>query len=382
MKSYSVVILLLLFLSYSLSAQNDELKNADSLYTVGKNKEAIDLLEKLDEKSEKIYLKLAKLQQQSEQNEASLKNYHKVLKLNPDRILTAQDYGELLLETDKLAIADSLFTSLSEKYPDNAGFVYRLGLVKEKKKDSTAMKYFFKTVSLDFTHQGALYKTARYQLKNGKSYNAINLCNSGLKVRPNNVSLLSILGQAYSVSLQFEKSIPPFEKLIELDQGSEFILEKLGKAYRVTDQPEKAIETYKMMLDINDRNSAVHSNLGALYLKINELEKAQQHFTMALLIKKQPVDREYLNIGLTFKRQEDFKSAFENFELALEENPDNERALLERAIAADAYFEDKEAVLKLYEVYISQYGESGRNDMISVAKYRISELKSEIHQSK
>jgi len=137
-----------------------------------------------------------------------------------------------------------------------------------------------------------------------------------------------------------------------------------------------------MMLDINDMNSTVHSNLGALYLRTNEVKKAQQHFTMALLIKKQPVDREYLNIGLTFKRQEDFKSAFENFESALEENPENERALLERAIAADAFFKDQEAVLNLYETYIEKYGESGRNDMISVAKYRISELKSEIHQAK
>ncbi|SDS20945.1 Tetratricopeptide repeat-containing protein [Gramella sp. MAR_2010_147] len=363
-------------------SQEETIKTADSLSAVGEKTAAIELLKSLQPKSETVYLKLARIQQANGQNEEALQNYKMVMKKNPEKILTSIDYGELLLETGKLDMADSLFSDLSEKYPENAGFIYRIGLAKEKKKDSTAMRYFFKTTIWDSTHQGALYKTAKYYLKNGKSYNAIVSARSGLKVRPDNVSLLSILGQAYSASLQFEKAIAPYEKLVALGEGSEFILGKLAKAYRVNSQPEKAIETYKMMLDINDMNSAVHSNLGALYLKTNEVEKAQQHFTMALLIKKQAVDREYLNIGLTFKRMEDFKSAFENFESALKENPENERALLERAIAADAYFEDQEAVLNLYETYIKKYGESGRNDMISVAKYRISELKSEMHQAK
>lgn len=376
------IIIIFCLIGIQAEAQTSVLNLSDSLVAVGKQHEAIEMLQQTEPKSDQLYLKIARLQQKIGLDDKALQNYKKVLERNPDRILTSIDYGELLLESGNLDQADSLFRSLNEKYPENAGFIYRLGLVKEKKKDSTAMKYFFKTTSWDSTHQGALYKTSKYYLKNGKSYNAIVSANSGLKMRPNNVSLLSILGQAYSASLQFEKAIAPYEKLIKLGKGSEFILEKLAKAYRVTNKTEQAIETYKMMLDINDMNSPAHSNLGALYLKTNQVEKAQQHFTMALLIKKQPVDREYLNIGLTFKRQEDFKSAFENFESALEENPENERALLEHAIAADAFFKDQEAVLNLYETYIEKYGESGRNDMISVAKYRISELKSEIHQAK
>lgn len=376
--------LLLILLGCSLSgfSQEDPIKTADSLSAVGEKAAAIKLLENLEPKSETVYLKLARIQQANGQNEDALHNYKNVLDQNPEKILTAVDYGELLMESGKLDAADSLFSDLSEKYPENAGFIYRIGLAKEKKKDSTAMRYFFKTSIWDSTHQGALYKTSKYHLKNGKSYNAIASARSGLDLRPNNVSLLSILGQAYSASLQFEKAIMPYEKLIELGEGSEFILEKLAKAYRVTNQTRKAIETYNKMLDINDMNSAVHSNLGALYLETNEVEKAQQHFTMALLIKKQPVDREYLNIGLTFKRMEDFKSAFKNFESALEENSENERALLERAIAADAYFEDQDSVLKLYEAYLEKYAENGRKDMLSVAKYRISQLKSDIHQAK
>ena len=37
----------------------------------------------------------------------------------PIKILTSIDYGELMLEAGKYDQADSLFSNLSEKYPDN-----------------------------------------------------------------------------------------------------------------------------------------------------------------------------------------------------------------------------------------------------------------------
>ncbi|WP_051199675.1 tetratricopeptide repeat protein [Christiangramia echinicola] len=378
---FKITIITVLAFSLSVIAQEKPIKIADSLAAVGKHKDAIDLLRKVSPKSDNIYLKLAKFQQVEGKTEEALENYRTALEKAPGRVLTAQDYGELLLESGKIDLADSVFTSLSESYPDNAGFVFRLGLVKEKKKDSTAIKYFFKTLSKDFTHQGASYKAAKYYLKNGKSYNAISFCNSGLKERPNNASLLSILGQSYSRSLQFEKAIEPYEKLIALGEGSEFILEKLAKAYRVSGQNEKAIETYKKMLEINDMNAAVHSNLGAIYLKKDEVEKAQEHFMKALFINNQPVDSEYINLGLTYKRQEDYRSAYISFQKALKENPDNERAQIELALAADAHFDDKKAVLKLYEEFLQKNKDQGRKDMISIAEYRISEIKKEIHLS-
>ncbi|MUP44638.1 tetratricopeptide repeat protein [Gramella sp. BOM4] len=362
--------------------QTEILKTADSLAAVGQHSEAIGLLESIEPKTETIYLKLAKTQQARGHNEEALQYYRTVLEQNPGKILTTVDYGELLLESGKAEIADSLFSALSKRYPENAAFNYRTGLAKEKRKDSIAIRYFFKTHILDSTHQGAIYKTAKYFLQNGKSYNAIMLCNTGLRARPNNVSLLSILGQSYSRTLQFEKAIEPYEKLLELGEGSEFILENLAKAYRTTGQDENAIETYKKMLDINDANASVHSNLGVLYLNQNKPDKAQQHFTMALLIKKQPVDNEYVNIGLSFKRQENFQEAYRNFKMALVENPENQRARIELAIAADAIYDDKEKVLKHYQDFIDQHGETGRKDMLSIAEYRISQLKKEIHMAK
>lgn len=362
-----------------LFSQSEVLKSADSLAAVGDHNSAITLLEELESKSSQVYLKLAKFQQAQGKNKDALANYKKVLQQNPDRVLTALDYGELLLENGDLKLADSVFTKLTEDYPENPGFIYRLGLVREKQKDSTALALFFKTVSFGFSHQGALYKTSKYQLENGKKHEAIALAKAGVEKYPKNVSLLSILGQAYISTFQFEKAIPAFKTIVEEGEASEFVLEKLARAYRITNQLPEALDTYQKMLEINDMNSGAHTNIGAILMKMNKPEEAKKHFYLALFAKNPRVDTEFLNIGLAEKELENYGEAYRLFKFALEENEENERALLELALIADRYFEDKQSILEHYQKYLKKYEGNGNPNMLEIAQYRVSELKKEIH---
>ncbi|WP_157514518.1 tetratricopeptide repeat protein [Christiangramia portivictoriae] len=363
-------------------AQQDILNNADSLAAVGNREEAIKLLTDLPDKDAKILLKLAKFQQSEGNIKSALENYKQVTQKHPEKVLTMQDYGELLLENGKLELADSIFSNLKERYPENAGFTYRLGLVKEKRKlDTLANRLFFETVSYDFSHQGALYKTSKYQLARGRKHEAIELAKSGLKKRPKNVSLLSILGQAYMSTFQFDKAIPAFKTIVEEGEASEFVLENLARAYRMTNQLAEALETYRKMLDINDMNSAAHSNIGVILMEMNRHKEAREHFYNALFIKNPRVDKEFLNLGLASKELEDFKEAYRFFKFAIEENEENERALLELALTADRYFKDKKSVIEHYERYLDKYSGNGNSNMIEIAKYRLSELKKEVHFS-
>ena len=380
MRLFLLSIFLLIGLQVS-SQQSDFLKEADSLNAVGKTSEAIDLLESNSDQSEKVLLRLAEFQKKSGKDDAALSNYRKVLQKNPNRTLTALDYGELLLETKKLKSADSLFSILSEKYPENASFRFRLGLTHEKLKDSTAIDDFFRTVELDSFHQGALYKTAKYELQQRRHFNAISLAQQGLKINPENASLLSILGQSYTVSLQLEKAIIPFEKLVEIGEDTEFILENLGRAYRATQQFDKAIGIYQKILIISPGNAGAHVNLGILFLNQGMDKKAQDHFFKALQLKNPLVDNEYLYIALTLKRQEKYQFAYAMLKNALDENPNNERALIEIALTADAFMDDKKEVLKLYENYVNRYRDSGDPDKMELATFRISDIKKELHMA-
>ena len=373
------VITAFLFHFFLLNAQTENIQTADSLAAVGNHSEAIEILERHGGKNEKVLLKLAKYQQAKGLDEKALDNYEKVLEMNPQRILTSIDYGDLLIESGKLEKADSLFGDLIDRYPENANFQYRMGLIKERQEDKMAEYFYFRAISLDSTHLAAIYKVSKTFMKRKKFSNAIQLSKKGLETDANNVSLLSLLAQAYSVSSQYDKAIPVYERLIRLGEGSSFIYEKLGFAYYRENDFPKAIENFENSLALEDRNSGTHYNLGKIYNRLGELEKAEQHLLMSILIKKQPVDSEFLSLGLTYKKMKEYKKALKYFELALEENPENERALLERAIAADAYFEDKNSVLAYYHNYLDKYESIGNEQMISMAEYRISELKKQIH---
>ncbi|MBZ9728591.1 tetratricopeptide repeat protein [Salegentibacter sp. JZCK2] len=366
-------------LAFKAEAQTSALAISDSLYAVGEYSEAIDKLQEITPRTEKTYLKLAKNYAANRQPEIALENYKKVLNQNPDRILTTIDYGDLLVKTGKLETADSLFKELAEKYPKNANFKFQQALIKEKLEDSTAMHYFMYTIMLDTTHQAALYKVAKDKLKNRQYTMAEHYSKRGLRANPNNPSLLSILAQTYSSLKLYKEAIPPYEKLIDLGQGTEFIYNKLGFAYYQIGDYKEAITLYKKALELEDRNSATHYTLGKLYALTGDLDKSETHLLMSILIKKQPVDAEYLSLGLTYKMQEDYKDALEYFNKALEENPDNERALYERAVAADNYFADDETAIGYYQAYFNKYESIGNDGMLYRAKTRISDLKKKIH---
>jgi len=362
-----------------VGAQTPTLIIADSLYAVGNYSEAIQDLENIEEKSEAVYSRLAKSYVGKGDLSSALKNYRTVLDKNPNKVLTAMEYGEVLIKAGKLKSADSLYINLSTSYPKNASFQFQLGTIKERQNDSTAIEYWQNTIALDKTHQQALYKLAKYELSRRNFPLAEKLSLQGLEANSSNASLLSILAQTYFNENSFVLAIPSFEKLLDLGQGNEFVHSKLGFCYYNQYNYEDAVTQYLMALNYEDRNSDTHYNLGKLYAKLGDLKKSETHLLMALLIKKQPVDAEFLSLALTYKLQEDYKKALQYFNSALEENPDNERALYERAIAADNYFKDKKAVLNYYQAYLGKYSKNGNSELIYLAEIRIKDIKEELH---
>jgi tetratricopeptide (TPR) repeat protein len=372
-------ILIAFLLSFARAeAQSSALAVSDSLYAVGEYQEAISVLEAV-ETSERKHQLLAKYYSAAGKSARAIQHFKQLLELNPNRLLAAVDYGNLLVKSGKLNQADSLFERLSEKYPENARFYYQRGLIKEKLRDSTARHFYMKSLSYDMKHQGALYKIAKQELEKGRYTMAEVYSKQGLEVNPNNVSLLSILAQTYSAMKEYREAIPHYEKLLELGQESEFIYSKLGFAHYQLFDYTMAIEYYKKALEIEDRNSGTHYTLGKLYAQTGELDKSETHLLMSILIKKQPVDAEFLSLGLTYKLQEKHKDALEYFIKALEENPDNERALYEKAVAADNYYEDRETAINHYRAYLKKYENSGNSGLISLSKNRIKDIRREMH---
>ena len=360
-------------------AQTPDLRIADSLHAVGSYSEAIEYLQAIKPRSEAVHLRLAKSQEAQGDVQAALKNYKLVLDEAPDRVLTGMAYAKLLSATGEFGRADSIFSGLSRKYPRNAGFHYQLGLLKEKQNDSTAIRHFRLASLMDRNHQQALYKVAKDHLRRGRFAQAVASSRQGLETNPANVSLLSILSQAFYHQKDYQKAATFFEKLVDLGRGSEFVHTRAGFAYLQLQQYSEAISHYQRALDYEDRNPSTHHSLGKLYAHTGDFKQSEKHFLMAILQKKQLVDSEFISLGLTYKLAGDHKKQLEAFNKAVEENPGNERALYGRALAADSYYEDLKTRMNYYQAYLNRFGDTGNRDLIRLAKRRIRDLKEEQH---
>ncbi|NJY62056.1 tetratricopeptide repeat protein [Salinimicrobium sp. CDJ15-81-2] len=375
----TIFFLLLLFAAIKAGAQTSALNIADSLYAVGNYSEAIEELEKSGSRSQSVLLKLARAQKANGNVAAALENYRTVIESNPERVLTTVEYAQLLSATGEIKAADSIFKQLVKKYPMNANFHYQLGLVKEKLQDSTAMNHYNITILLQKNHQQAFAKVAKRALVSGKLMEAERLSKQGLETNPTNRTLLSILAQAYYFQKEYELAIEEFEKLVVLGEGSEFIHSRLGTANYHLERYEVAIEQFKQALNFEDKNHATHYSLGKLYAITGDYEKSEFHLLAAILLKDQILDEEFTSLGLTYKLKEQPKKALEYFDKAIKENPDNERALFERAIAGDSYYKDLETRLKLYEAYLEKYETAGDSYLRKLAKRRVKDIREEIH---
>lgn len=375
-----LAILLFVLLFSKAGAQTSALAVSDSLYAIGNYSEAIENLNEIGSKNEMVFLKLAQNYRAKGNFKRALENYKKVLKKAPKRMITAVNYGNLLFKTGQLNAADSLFSDLVKKYPKNANFQYQLGAVKLERQDSTYLKSFYKAIYLDETHQKALREIAEYQLRRRFFPAAKKYALQGLDTNPNNVALLSILAQTHFKRKDFKKAIPVFEKLVELGKGNAFVHSSLGMAYYRLENYKNSKIHFQKALELENGNSTTHFMLGLTFKNLGDYEEAKKHLKTSITIKNPSLDIEFFNLGLLFKAQEKHKKALHFYEKALEENPDHERALYERAIAADNYFADLKTRMNYYRAYLNKYENSGNERLILLAKNRVQDIKEELHQ--
>lgn len=376
------LILLILFAAMAKAgAQTSAFAIADSLFIVGNYPDAIEELQKAQPQSQTVLIKLAQAQKANGNPAAALQVYKRVLKKNPDRVLTTVAYAKLLSETGNLKEADSLFKDLITEHPTNAEFYYQLGLIREKQKDSTAIDFYKNTLIHQKTHQHALIKLSRSALVNGDLLSAERLSKQGLEVNPRNHTLLSILAQTHYYQKEYLLAAEEFEKLIDHGVGTEFLHRKLATTYFHLGSYEKAIAHFNRALDYEDENPATHYNLGKLYALKGEYKNSEGHLLQAILLKAISLDQEFTSLGLTYKLMKDTKNAMSYFNKALDENPYNERAMYERAIAADSYFDHLETRLSYYQAYLDRFKELGSPNLLLLARRRVKDIQEEIHMT-
>ncbi|WP_348661685.1 tetratricopeptide repeat protein [Croceibacter atlanticus] len=358
-------------------SQDRALAIADSLYAIGSYTNAIKAYNSSSYKNNRL-LKIAKAYEALGQTNSALKYYKSFIKDNPKSTTAILAYAKLLISKNDFKTADSLLLSIYDANKDNPNIPYQLGISKDSQKDSSATQHFEQTLKIDSTHTNAKYRLAKFYVVKRKFNRAEPLITSYLSNNPDDVRFLNLQALQYFHQENYHDAIVHYNKLQALGEHTEQLYKNLAVCYSKTYQYNKLISVYKELLNTYDnQNGSWHYGLGRAYFFEGKIDEAQKHINLALLILDQPLDDYYLNFAMTYVEQQNYAEAIKFLKIAIEENSENKMAYYQLAVAADNYYEDKNAVLNMYQRYIDKFGTE--TNLSILVKRRMSDLKKEQH---
>ncbi|MCB0461388.1 MAG: tetratricopeptide repeat protein [Flavobacteriaceae bacterium] len=365
---FSIVIL-------KAEAQTSALQLADSLYLHGNYTKAIEAY-KAHSNQEDVYQNIAKAYIALGNYDEALLNYENSLKANPKDALVLFDYGKLLARVKKYKQALEVFYQLIDIDYKNPNYHYESGLVLQQLGDSTDQNRFRNAYDLDNTHQKAIFQIAKFHLI--KRHHAVvdKYVDIGLNSYENNKELISLKAQNFYWKEDYESAAKWFEKLIELNESSQFIHEKLSFCYSEIHEVEKAIEQQLLALKYEPKNPKNLFILGQLYERVSDYENVVKYYKESIEIQDIPLDHEYIKLATAYNLIDKQKEAIDAFKRAIDENPNNHQAQFFLVLTLDSYYKDIDARIKLFENYKDKFPES---IFISFAERKLKELKEEKH---
>ena len=367
------ILIIISIIVLKAEAQSSALQLGDSLYVNGNYSKAIEAYKQFENQTN-VYAKIAKAFMAIGNYDEALLHYQKSIEANPDNALVKYEYAKLLSKTKKFDEASTMFYKLIDIDYKNPNYHYELGLVLEHLKDSTAQNRFYNAFQLDSTHQKAIFRIARFHLKK-RHYKIVNrYVDIGLKSYANNKQLISLKAQNYYWQEDYENAAKWFEKLITLNESTQFIHEKLSFCYNRIYEHEKAIEHGLLALGFDKKNATNLFVLGQLYERIDDFENAEKYMLQSIFILDVPFDAEYIKLASVYNRQKKYKEAIETYKRAIAENPTNEQAQFFLVYTKDNYYKDIDTRIKLYEDFKVKFPKSIFKNM---ANHRITELKKE-----
>ncbi len=377
LKNKLFLLVAVLFLSKAEAQNVSVLAIGDSLYNLGSYSKAILQYNQISE-NENTNFKLAKSYEAIGNNPKAILYYKKIVSSNPKATQATYSYAKLLFKTANLKEADSIFKVLSVENPSNPNFPYQRGLIKERQQDSTAISFFQETFKIDSNHINSAYKIAKLKLKKRKFSEAKPFINKGLSVDSTSIRFLMLKSLHSYHTNNYHQAIKDYNLLLQLGKKDEKLHINLADSYYKVLAIEKAIEQYTLLInEFDDKNEVYHFNLGICYAALHYNIKAIKEFELAISLKYTPLDNEYYAISRAYKYEGNTKQEIKMLKKAISENPNDEMLQYQLLLTYDRFYDDKKAVLTYYEKYLKKFGETGK--MREIAKYRVSELKKEIH---
>ena len=359
-------------LIFKAEAQSSAFEHADSLYTYGEYSKAIQQYKNIEHKTPEILIRIAKSYSAIGQHQEALQYYENAILADPKQQRYKLEFAKLLSSINQLEKAMQIFEALALENSSNSNYQYQLGVIKQKRNDSTAIENFLKAYKLDKNHIKAINKIGRFKLRKRKYDDAIHIANKGLVINNRSKELTSLKAQSYYWQENYIHAKEWFLKRLELGEPNAFIYEKLSYCYARNYEHKKAILYLEKALVLNPNNGANLYLIGKQYMLLQDFINAEKYIQLALDILDNPLDMEYISLASILNRQKKYKEAIEAYNKALRHNPNNEHVHFFLAHTKAQYYKDVEAKIGAYKKFIENYPKS---PLKAMAEQQVKKLK-------
>ena len=324
--------------------------------------------------------RLAKVYARYGKSMAALKVRLKIAALDSTNYRNRYDLASLYAQTGRKDTAIVILQKLSDIDLHNPNYPYKIGLYSNNMNQK--LDVFLEAYRRDSQHK----KTLMMLVKNYKRIKFLDSADyylqKGLQIYPYDTKFLRQKVIAAYRKKQYQTMLKTLQKLDSLHYSDDlFVKKNTGLAYLMLKQYNNAEKYITEALNIDRRDAILHYYLGKIYQAKGQFKKAKWRFLMAIRLKKPDLDKEYFELGMIAKARKQYRTAFNYFKKAYQNNHRNADALFQIAILSEEVLKQPDKALQYYETYHSEFS-SKNKDKEAFVKSRIKALKQQLFLNK
>jgi tetratricopeptide (TPR) repeat protein len=162
-----------------------------------------------------------------------------------------------------------------------------------------------------------LIKSSLENYQNGNLHQAMNGLNHIIKIQPNNITAINLLGIISYQLKDYNSAIRYMIKLIKLNPNNAQTYYILAHSMQETGRLDEAVMNYQKALQINPNFTDVYYNLGTVLQDKKRYDEAISYYQKALHFHPTDVGSLY-NIGLSLQEKGQFQEAITFYQKALQ----------------------------------------------------------------
>ncbi len=249
----------------------------------------------------------------------------------------------LFTEADQLVFYSNFNKAIREYYkilevdPENIKAIVKLGeLLKTTRRYEDAVQLYKEAIDKGITD--ARVKTGYWKMlfKTGKEYEAFNLLNEAKNSNPRQTEAYETYGDHYAEKKDFENAIKNYENVLKIKSKSKGVYGKLAVLYVEKGEKEKAIEVYNRAISADVEYVEIYEEIREVLKQKNDTTTLETLYGIAFAVRSKDADH-YLRLGNDYYYLKKYDAALASYQKALEIKPNYAGVYFRRGFA----FNDK-----------------------------------------